>query len=105
MTIANWVRELSGTDPAVSLREAYSSKAEWEQIVAREGSLIALVGRLAIAAGLTEVAVSRLGDIGVVEVPKVGLAAAICAGRQWALKLDAGLMIGLPRVVQAWGLR
>lgn len=103
MTLANWVREVTGVDPAFSLRGSYSD-AEWPEIVEREGGLVALVGRLADGAGLSPTDAPGIGDIGVVET-RIGPAGAIRTRRGWALKLDDGIVSARTlTVLAAWRL-
>lgn len=86
MLIADWVWLLTGFDPATAIRGTYRSEAEWRRIVADAGGLAALVGELAVAAGLTPVApaTARRGDIGVVSASE-GDTCAIRTGRAWAM--------------------
>lgn len=106
MTLANWVKEQSGVDPAPDLRGAYATEEGWLEIVADEGSLLMLVERLALAARLHEVSDYQRGDIAVVTIPGLGEAGAIRGEGRWVMKL-AGRMVGASdqRVAAAWGFR
>lgn len=103
MTVANWVRERTGEDPATELRGTYSSDAEWQAIVAREAGLSELVDALAFGAGMSRTAAPGIGDIGVVHVPTLGDVVAIKGPRGWVMKLNTGLTSGPARVLAAWG--
>lgn len=102
MTVANWVREVMGSDPAPALRGSYRTRLGWMRIVKRAGGLPALVGGLAERAGMVRCAGDRPGDIGVVDCPGVGPAGAIRTGRGWAVKLDRGLLVGEMSALAAW---
>jgi hypothetical protein len=104
MTLANWVRERTGEDPARHLRGRYRTRLGWVRIVRREGGLVALVGRVATAAGMVETQDPAPGAVGVVLVPDVGLAGGIHVGEgRWAVKLDRGITAGPLAVERAWG--
>jgi hypothetical protein len=107
MTLANWVRAQTGTDPAPQLRGHYHTRLGWLRIVNRAGGLVALVGALAERAGLVPLSAPHAGDIAIVMLPGAGEAGAIRTDRRWVLKirLGGGLSAGTPRVLQAWGLR
>jgi hypothetical protein len=102
MTLANWVREVSGEDPAPMLRGRYRTRLGWMRIVKREGGLVALVGALAFGAGMKPTDRPAPGDVGVVEVPGVGHAGAIRTARGWAVKLDDGIVAGEMPWLAAW---
>lgn len=103
MLLANWVREVLGIDPAFGLRGAYSD-AEWPTIVAKEGGLVALVGRLAIVAGLEPTGAPSIGDIGVVET-RLGPTGAIRTTGGWAMKVSDGIVrLRNATVLAAWRL-
>ena len=106
MFLANWVREVTGRDPAGELRRAYSDEPGWRSLVAEAGGLAVLVGRLALVAGLSPVATpgeARVGDIAVVGIPALGSggwrfeAGAICSSfgpmgmPRWVTKLTRGI--------------
>lgn len=109
ITLARWIECATGRDPAPELRGRYATRFGWLRIVSRAGGLDALVGRLALAAGLKVRAPDELaaGDIGVVALPTLerGQAGAIFTGKRWAMKLTDGLTAGNPELVRAWGLR
>lgn len=101
MTLANWVRSVTGIDPAFGLRGTYS-EAEWPAIVEKEGGLVALVGRLAVSAGLEPTATPASGDIGVVE-SKIGPTGAIKTATRWAMKVGAGVVaVRNVKLLAAW---
>lgn len=102
MTIANWVRQVTGEDPAAELRGTYQSDEEWKAIVEREGGFLALVDALAFGAGMKRVAVPNEGDIGIIHIPGYGEAGAIRVVRGWAAKLSTGLTSGPARLIAAW---
>lgn len=119
MTPANWIRELTGVDPASRLRGAYASDRGWRRRAASEGGLVALFGSIALGAGLRRLLLDEppaAGDVGLVWAPRalfvagaahgrLVLAGGIFAGRRWVLKLERGL-VALPQPSLAvWGLR
>lgn len=104
MTLANWLRDLTGEDPARDLRGRYHTRLGWVRIVKRAGGLAPLVGRLAEAAGMVRVENAEPGDIGIVEVPGVGEAGAIRTPRGWAVKLNDGIIAGEMTCLAAWRL-
>lgn len=109
MFLANWIRAVTGFDPAAELRGRYRTRLGWLRLVTREGGLEALVGRLVVAAGMTPIAIGEacLGDVALAELPPVerGRVGAILAGDRWIMKLAGGLTAGRPRIVRAWGFR
>lgn len=109
MTLANWLERQTGRDPAVELRRRYHTRRGWLRIVARAGGLVPLVGGLALAVGMREVAADELaaGDVGVVMLPALegGHAGAIYGAGRWVLKLRHGLTGARLPAVRAWGLR
>ena len=104
MTLANWVMERTGEDPAPMLRGTYGTEEAWQAIVRREGGLIPLVEALAFGAGLKRVTVPKEGDIGIIHLPTVGDAGGIKIARGWAVKLASGMTAGAALYRAAWGL-
>lgn len=102
MTLANWVRAQTGTDPAKTLRGRYRTRLGWVRIVKRAGGLVTLVDGMAVGAGMTRTDEPRPGDIGVVDIPGVGQAGAIKTQNGWAMKLDDGVSVGQPVMLAAW---
>lgn len=106
LALADWVRELNGTDVGRLYRGHYSTEAGWQAIVAAAGGLVPLVDRLATLAGIVRVPQPQPGDIGVVDLPLAGHAGAILAGKRWVVKLNRGLLAAAaPPVVASWGVR
>lgn len=105
MTLANWVREQTGVDPAPELRGHYRTELGWRRIAKREGGLPHLIGRLATAAGLSPVTEYQPGDIAVIGVPTIGEACAIRSERRWVMKFQGGLLGADLKPLVAWGLR
>lgn len=103
MFLANWVRGLTGSDPAAALRGAYRGEAGWRRLVLREGGLVALVGRVARSAGLVEVEAGREepGDIGVIRT-RLGATGAIRVAGGWAVKVRRSVAIGPADALAAW---
>lgn len=103
MFLANWVRTVTGNDPAAGLRGAYSGEAGWKRLVLREGGLRALVGSLARAAGLVEIDPSSAmpGDVGVIAT-RLGQAGAIRVDNGWAVKMRRSVAIGPGVALGAW---
>lgn len=107
MATANWVRHVTGVDPAASIRRSYSDRKGWERLVESEGGLVPLMDRLAIASGLERVIGPVAGDIGTVLVRGVeGSAGAIRAARGWVVKTENGIRMSNAMVpICAWGWR
>lgn len=102
MFLANWVRAKTGVDPATDLRGRYRSKFGWMRIVRQEGELDALVGRLALAAGMRPTEEPGPGAVAVIKTADIGLAGAIKVNRGFAVKLTGGLAVGPAQPVAAW---
>lgn len=105
MTLANWVREQTGIDPAPDLRGTYQTDEEWKAIVEAAGGMVYLVRCLALKAGLVPIVYPQRGDIGVIEVPRLGDVGAIFSGTRWVCKLRRGVYGGSTQFYVAWGLR
>lgn len=108
MTLANWVRAVTGEDPASDLRGSYGSEMSWKRLVAKAGSLDRLIDGIALKAGLKPTESPVVGDIAVVECAVIGTPKAVIAGaigtpRGWAVKLNNGVACDLFPVVAAWG--
>lgn len=104
LTLADWVRECRGVDPAAPARGRYRTKLGWQRLASRAGGLTALVGGLLEAIGLEPTEAPKIGDVGVVIVPIVGEACAIRTARGWAVKLTDGLIRADFRTVRAWSV-
>jgi hypothetical protein len=106
MTLANWLRELTGSDPAAHLRGRYASEFGWKRIVVRAGGLLPLVRGVVEGAGLRRVNEAGLtvepGDVAVAMIPQVGRVGGIIVGRGVAMKLDRGLVVMPALPLAAW---
>lgn len=105
MTVANWARVLTGTDPAPHLRGTYHGIIGWRHIVEEAGGLVPLFDGIATGIGAVRIETPRPGDFGIVRIE--GLddgTGAICTGMGWAMKLNRGLTIGPARHVAAWAI-
>lgn len=104
MVLANWVRELTGVDPAPELRGSYSTEQEWRDIVAAAGSMAALVAPLARRAGLRLVHGAPVdGDIAVVRKRGTEFGG-IRYGRGWLLKINSALTVVRAEPLVMWRL-
>lgn len=103
MFVANWVRAVTGNDPAAALRGSYSGEAGWRRLVLRGGGLRALVGSVARSAGLVEIdpASATPGDIGVIAT-RMGQTGAIRVDAGWAVKMRRSVAIGPADALGAW---
>ncbi|GJD68745.1 hypothetical protein MMMDOFMJ_1669 [Methylobacterium gnaphalii] len=99
--VCEWIAAERGVDPAASLRGTYDTMLSCNRILAREGGLPALASRLAVAAGLTETATPRAGDVGVIETP-IGPFLMVCLGDTWATKAKDGMAFAPTVPVKAW---
>lgn len=104
MTIANWVLEATGRDPALEFRGRYASTLGWAKIVRREGGLVPLVDRLMLSVGLRQTGEAQEGDVGVVP-SLVGATCAIRVARGWAAKVGPGLLVAPSAPLAAWTFR
>lgn len=100
MTVANWVWEATGADPAAALRRTYGEDG-WPALVEDAGGMVALIGQVATTAGLTPTLDPRPGDIGVIETRR-GPIAAIKVTRGWMFKLNDGVSVWPGTPLAAW---
>lgn len=108
LLLAGWWKCVHGVDPAKSLRGTYSTDAEKDALLEREGGLLAVVERLAAGAGAKPTETPSLGDFGVIEHAKPF--GAICAGTAgqalcWAIRTEKGVgFLTNPKVLKAWSI-
>lgn len=104
MFLANWFQEITGRDPVVHFRGQYNDRAGWQAIIERAGGLVSLIDDVAVRVGIARTQIPELGDIGVIDLPRLGHTGAILAMSGWALKLNDGLSIVPGKPVAAWKL-
>lgn len=104
LTLADWVMTATGCpDPAAHLRGRYRTALGRERLLRRNGGLVAVVADCAVRAGLTPTTRPEPGDVGVIRIGGVTVAA-ICAGRLWAVKSSAGLSALRGDTLKAWSV-
>ena len=103
LTVADWVGAATGSpDPAAHLRGRYRTALGRERLLKRLGGLEAVMVDCARRAGLTEVANPVRGDVGLIRLNGLSIAA-ICLGERWAIKSDRGLTVEpADEVLRAW---
>lgn len=102
--VADWVRLVTGRDPASHLRGRYRD-AGGALALAGTGGLVGIVARCARDAGLQRVKDAAPGAIGVVRDPAGTVYCAIRSATGWVARTDAGLIVADPRavrVIAAW---
>lgn len=103
LTLARWVEQLTGSDPAPELRGHYRTRLGWVRIVNAAGGLVPLVGGLAERAGLVARPAPQVGDIAVVQ-SAAGPTGAIWVGTRWVAKTQAGVTGGPAEALAVWGI-
>lgn len=109
LLLAGWWKCIHGVDPARELRGTYSTDAEKDALLEREGGLLALVERLAAGVGAPVTETPSLGDFGVIEHHGKPFGA-ICAGTAgpslcWAIRTEKGVgFLTNPKVLKAWSI-
>lgn len=105
-TLADWVLEVRGVDPAADLRGTYGDPAVCPVGRRYARDPLRVCGPAFMACGLIE-ADPVAGDIGLVVWPgERWISGALCLGRQWASKTEGrGVLTGRPvQVISAWGV-
>ncbi|MEH6676124.1 DUF6950 family protein [Phenylobacterium sp.] len=100
---AEWVRRVTGLDPAAEWRGRYRTVLGRERILKREGGPLAVMTRGAESVGLQRTNDPRRGDVGLIRVAGRHYGA-VCLGARWAV-VDAmrGLAVTKPdAVLRAW---
>lgn len=101
LSVADWIALHGYPDPATPFRGRYSTPLGRARIVRREGGLQAIMSDGAERSGLSETTTPIPGDVGLVRLCDLEIAA-ICLGKRWAAK-GAGLVVGEPEeILKAW---
>jgi hypothetical protein len=103
--VRGWVAQVTGSDPAEKWR--YSTRIGAALLVSRHGGLVALLGSLALAAGLSETITPKAHDVGVIRVlteDGLQLVAAIFTGTGWAYLTTHGLARSRVTPIIAWAV-
>lgn len=101
LTVSDWIVINGHLDPAEPFRGRYRNALGRERIVRREGGLLALMQRGAERVSLQQTASPQPGDVGLVSMSGVELAA-ICLGARWAAK-GPGVVVAEPeKIIRAW---
>lgn len=110
--VANWGRVVTGIDGAAHHRGRYKSAVGCARMIARAGSLAALVSDCARAIGFVDTLEdARGGDVGVIVARTQAGVDQVAAIRfdetRWAFLSTAGVHVGgeTAHVVCAWGAR
>ncbi|AJY44660.1 DUF6950 family protein [Martelella endophytica] len=90
--LATWVAEITGVDPAASLRGTYRDREGADAIIAEAGGMVPLVERLVLPSLCRRVQLPADGDIAVVAGPDGHEAGAIRFGPLWAMMSLRGVM-------------
>jgi len=101
LTVSDWIVLNGHPDPAEPFRGRYRTALGRERILRREGGLLSLMQRGADRASLQQTASPRPGDVGLVSMSGLELAA-ICLGARWAAK-GLGVVVAEPEeIIRAW---
>lgn len=90
--IAGWAQAEAGVDPAAPLRGRYRTPIGALRHIRRAGGFLPLLRDLGAAAGLIETAAPIAGDVGVVGIRDLELAA-IRTGLGWAMLTPNGYAV------------
>lgn len=101
---ADWVRTLSGVDPAAAFREIYGTAEQANVILARAGGAEDMIDACLVPLGWRKTLMARAGDVVLVAPPgHEELAAGVMVdGRRSALLSKRGLVIWPLPIVAAW---
>ena len=69
---SDWVRMVTGKDPAEGLRGTYSTQDEARAVIAREGGFVPMVRERFERCGLADTFDPQDGDVGIIRVPVGG---------------------------------
>lgn len=102
---ADWLRILTGVDPAQRLRGTYSSAEETEIFIAEAGGIEALIDdamRDFLGVVSSEPSFCRRGDICLVDTP-LGYSLSVCLGEHAACAgLDGMVTVSMRHAVRCW---
>ena len=103
---ADWVRTVTGVDPAAGWRGTYGSADECRDRLAMAGGLDAVVSRAMSGAGFIETRAPSCGDVGLIIAPtaadSMGMISAIRQHDLWVARGLRGIMAARFDVVKAW---
>lgn len=105
LTAADWVREVTGADPARAYRGAYEDEAGARAIAKAAGGLELLIATSLRPLGYFPTDDPPKGAVGLIIVETPGgpdVGCAIRTGRRWAGKSGRGVWMGSGRLVSAW---
>jgi len=101
---ADWVRELTGTDPAKKYRGQVKTEEEAKAFLAKKGGVLGLIKRTAKVRGWAEVPrhYAQRGDLVLFDSPR-GKALGLCAGPTFAAAAPEGLThYDMTHALRAW---
>lgn len=109
LALADWIRAKHGVDLGASRRGTYTTERECEELLTREGGILAFVCRIMADNGFDQTETATAGNIGLVYAPTsagIQLTGAIAVNeRSWALLTpDKGLVITPMRVAAIWNV-
>jgi hypothetical protein len=93
--LADWLIACGYPDPMAFIRDAYTTEAEADELVAK-GRLLRLATRGFRSIGLAPTTEPVSGDVAILRRPSIDGGNAICAirsGERWATLLDRGITI------------
>jgi len=108
MVVADYVRAVTGRDPAADLRLTYSSAGECQRVTGFFTNPLGCIAPRLEACGLRRVSEAQKGDVGIVLQMVAGRApqphGAICLGQgNWLVKSQEAVAALVPlKVVAAW---
>lgn len=105
MFAGDWVTRITGADPIAEFRGRYRTELGCARILKREGGLLALTERAALAAGLRPTETPTTGAVGVCRVLTsrgAQQATAIRVRACWAFLATSGLAVAPGEHIAAW---
>lgn len=106
MFAANWAFRITGVDPVSEYRGRYKTELGCARILKREGGLLALTARAALASGFYTTDEPSTGAIGVCALLTArgeAEATAIRLGDAWAFLSTSGVTVAPARHLAVWG--
>jgi hypothetical protein len=102
--VCEWISLITGADPVKEFRRRFASAVGFQRHVRRAGGNESFARNVAERAGLVEIQVPELGDVGLVVTGDGATMAIKCAGRNWACKTLHGIAIAPFEQIIAWRL-
>lgn len=109
---ADWVRAVTGVDPAASFRGKYDSELSAHRMLKSAGGFVAAISAEMALHGFDETDAPVSGDVGIVEVivdrkgaQERAPVSAILVGRRWVVRAIDGVQAGSFPLLKAWAVR